>query len=358
MNDNNVPNVETNEQPNIVSNTPQPEPVPAQPAVPEQNPHPVEQLEAQPTVVEPSAVANPTSQVTPEIVTNVADMPRPGVNPNMMMTPVEPTPTNSQPEKPKKKGSPIILLLLLVICAGGGYYVYNNYLSNNTKEEVITDKDNTTKEKEPKVEKLKEAEMNNYIEDITPLFIRIGEKAPLKVSSIDNATILWYAAVKSFNANNISGLPDSFKKEDVDKVITKVFGKDFKYTAETINCFAGDGVLYNYDEATATFTKAGNHGHGGEGALRLKIYAVDSTKTEDKIELTTKILYGGRCGDICGPITEYYSDAAAKNVVATSTTDTAEYDKIYEEVKDKLPETTFVYTVQSDGNYGLSEIKN
>lgn len=361
--------------------TPQPaaqpvEPTPAvvpTPVEPVAAPVPTEQsVEATPTVAPTPTEAAPVEQPAPANQTIVvpaantlgSSQPEennvmPNVNPNTMMTPVETEIQTEAPEKSKKKGNPILLLLLLVIVAGGGYYAYNTFLGGKA-EPNTSQTEKTDKEDKEKVEELTEEELTSYLEDATPLMYRIADKVPLKTSSLDNATVLWYAAVVSFDDNNVSGLAESFTQSSLDTVVTRVFGKDFKYTHESINCFAGDGVLYEYNKDKEVYTKNALHGHGGEGATRLKIYAINSSKTKDKIEITTKILYAGRCQDVCGPIVEYYSDAAGKNSVYKVENEEAvdQYDTVYEKVKDKLPETTFVYTVQSDGNYGLSEIKN
>ena len=140
----------------------------AVPEIPEINASPIAAAPeaTQPAPVEPAQVinepvvvpsANDISPASPEVPTTPAQTARVDsnmiaannvVNPNTMMTPVEPSDPNPQPEKKNKKGSPIILLLLLVVLAAGGYYAYNTFLAGNTKEEKNTKTEKTTKEKE------------------------------------------------------------------------------------------------------------------------------------------------------------------------------------------------------------------
>ena len=80
----------------------------------------------------------------------------------------------------------------------------------------------------------------------------------------------------------------------------------------------------------------------------------------DTLTINTKILYGGWRGDVSGPTYKFY----AKYPFDTSIYDVPEsdllqdnYDYVYEQKKDLLPITSFIYKKQSDDSFGLDEVK-
>ena len=110
-----------------------------------------------------------------------------------------------------------------------------------------------------------------------------------------------------------------------------------------------------------TYSRTGMHGHGGEGGNRLKIYFIEGKQTSDTITIKAKVLYGEHYGDTWGPSTYFYSKATQKkDELLYHVEDEShynDYDFVYNEVKDQLPITTFIFKKQSDGRFALSEIK-
>ena len=79
------------------------------------------------------------------------------------------------------------------------------------------------------------------------------------------------------------------------------------------------------------------------------------------MDIEEKVLYAGTCGDVCGPVYNFYKEAKvdAKGLysenVQRDITD-ADYDKGYSEFKDQLPITKFHFEKDSKGHYGLKSI--
>ena len=147
-------------------------------------------------------------------------------------------------------------------------------------------------------------------------------------------------------------------KESVEKKIAELFGKDLTYNLENIKCFAGDGDLYQYDKDAEAFKKVGTHGHGGQGSILEKEYFVYALEKDDTLSIQVKILYGGTCGDVCRAPENYYANVAmTESIFNVEGSENADFDDVYPQVQDKLPVTTFIYKKQSDGNFGLTEVK-
>ena len=309
---------------------------------------------------EQNQVVIPTTENNPDNM----DMPYNGLNPNTMMTPVEPTvqtPTKEEPSKIQIK--PKTIITVITVCLVIGLITYLVILGTKEKEENIIETEKLTKEqKEKDIDEpiaLSEHAANLYIDELENIVGYLGKEFPTKTSNIDNNKILTYAFYKYVKEKN-EGIPEDFKQLEITSRIIKTFGKDFKYNLESIKCPAGDGLLYEYNSEEKIFTITGNHGHGGPGYNRNKIFLIEATKTKEEIVIKTRIVYGGFCSDVCGPITDFYKDANATEKLYQSTKDYEDeseaYKDAYENTKDKLPITTFIYKKQSDGNYGLTEI--
>ena len=267
-------------------------------------------------------------------------------------------------EEIKKSNNILVIVLCLIICLLVAFIAYDKLILNqktNDKEEnekVKKEEKKTEKEPEKEIEKgteLKESDVLDYITNINNVLVTFGDKVPLKTTDISNDEILEFAFWKA----EWSGQQKT--AQAVAKVIEEIFGKDYSYKLGDIQCFAGDGVIYKYNQAEGTYTRIGDHGHGGNGGFRPRIYFVEGKQTSDTITIEAKVLYGEHCGDICGPTTDFYSKATTdRNEIIYHIKDEShydDYDYVYNEVKDQLPITTFTLKKQSDGRFALTEIK-
>ena len=259
--------------------------------------------------------------------------------------------------KTKKSKNIIIVLLVLIICLLIAYLAYDKLLTKQEPQGTTKPKENEkieTGEKDiPK--ELKESDVQSYIETINKVLVNYADKIPLKTSDISNEELLEFA----FWEAEWKG--DQKTAEGVSKVIEDIFGKDYSYHLGDVQCPVGDGIIYQYNQAAGTFTRVGEHGHGGAGGYRPRIYFIDGKQTSDTITIESKVLYGEHCGDICGPATYFYGKATYDiNEFIYHVEDESHYDDydfVYNEVKDKLPITTFILKKQSDGRFALTEIK-
>ena len=263
-------------------------------------------------------------------------------------------------EKVKEGKSHVVLITVLVVALlivffFLGYAVGGVKTSENSMDIAVENqKTDETKEEVKEVEKtLTEGEVSSQLEILGLFTNQFADKYPLETKAFSNEDVLQYVTIRVRNG-------ESFSATLVSDYIEKLFGKDYSYHHEDVNCGAGDGIIYKYDASTQTYTFTGSHGHGGPGASRSKIYFVSAIEKGDTLTINTKILYGGWCGDTCGPIMNFY----AKYPFDTSIYDVPDsdlekdnYDVVYEQKKDLLPITSFIYKKQSDGNFGLVEVK-
>ena len=252
----------------------------------------------------------------------------------------------------KKSNNVLVIVLCLIICLLVAFIAYDKVIVNqktNDKEE------NEKVKKEEKETELKESDVLDHITNINNVLVTFGDKVPLKTTDISNDEILEFAFWKA----EWSG--EKKTAQAVAKVIEDIFGKDYSYKLGDIQCFLGDGVIYKYNQAEGTYSRVGEHGHGGNGGFRPRIYFVEGKQTSDMITIKAKVLYGEHYGDTWGPSTYFYSKATQKkDELLYHVEDEShynDYDFVYNEVKDQLPITTFIFKKQSDGRFALSEIK-
>ena len=269
----------------------------------------------------------------------------------------------------KKKGNGLVVVIILLILVIVGLALYICYDKGIVFKKEVSDK--TVKEEKKKkaeentITNLTDADVSSIISQLDVYNSYFSGNYPINnVSELSNQSILEFAS------RNVTMTNSSFTSSDVDKVVKKYFGNDFKYTNEDINCFVGDGVLYRYDSATGKYAFATdvNHGHGGGGSYRTKTYFQDGTydKNNDIYTLNVKVLYGPNAGDTYGPVDSFYSNAKDAmeyknelykiNVDDISGDDSGYYDEAYKNVKDKLPITTYTLKKDGSGNYGLVSI--
>ena len=328
MNENNTPNVNTSTQP-----------------------------------VEQNQVVIPTTENNPDNMV----MPNNGLNPNTMMTPVEPTtqkPVQAESIKPPIDKRNLIIGIVTVLFIIIGFVVYKVITTPKDEVKEIIESEKLTKEqKEKDIDEpvtLSDHAATQYISELEYIVGYFGKDLPSKTSNIKNDELLTFAVYKLINEKK-EGLPDDIKYIEISSIITKTFGKDHKFELENVNCPAGDDLLYEYNTETNSLERRGEHGHGGPGYNRNKIFLIEATKTKEEIVIKTRVLYAGLCSDVCGPIENIYKDAKATESIYQPTEEYEDeakvYKEAYEKVKDKLPTTTFIYKKQSNNNYGLSEIK-
>ena len=257
----------------------------------------------------------------------------------------------------KKSNTVILVLLVIIICLLIVYIAYYKIIVNQKINEPKQSEEIKKEEKEEEKEEekvLTERDVLSYIEDINKVLVSFGDKVPMKTADLSNEDVLKFAFWKAeWNGEKKTA-------QSVSQVIEDVFGKDFSYQLGDIPCFAGDGIIYAYNQAEGTFTRVGQHGHGGEGGFRPRLYFIEGKQTSDTITIKAKVLYGNYCGDICGPITSFYSKATYDiNESIYHIDDVSQgdnYDFVYNEVKDKLPVTSFILKKQSDDKFALTEI--
>ncbi|MBR1936445.1 MAG: hypothetical protein IJ842_01995 [Bacilli bacterium] len=258
----------------------------------------------------------------------------------------------------------IIVLLVLLIIGLVGYILYDKelFVKKGNKE------NNNVEEKE-KLEEVKEVtkredELYDYLQVCDFLTGRVADKYPISnFKSLSNQDVLYHGVLygvlnKAFSFNG------SFSQGDLKKQISSLFGSDYNYIDEDIQCFAGDGALFTYDSDGKVYSRVmDGHGHGGEGGYAFKRYFDSATLNEEKGILTIKVknLFGAYYGDIGGPVENFY--ATAEDVFKKGLYETDEirdgeneYDIAFEKFKDLVPITTFTFSKNSDGNYGLRSV--
>lgn len=258
----------------------------------------------------------------------------------------------------KKNKNILIIFLCFIICLLLGYIIYDKVIEkeSNVKQEDLVKESKPEEQKESVEKKLQEEDIKEYLEDYHKVIVHFGNELPLKSEEIDNQNLLMFAS------RNVKREGMNFQASDLRNVIEKVFGKDYKYQLEDINCFVkNDGVLFKYNSTKDEYEFYGEHGHGGMSSIRHKIYFIDATEKDDTIIINTKILYGSYCGDTCGPATNFYKKPIYNKEymiyeVSENEVEEDNYDYVYSKYKDQLPITKFILKRQSDNKFGLSEI--
>lgn len=254
----------------------------------------------------------------------------------------------------------IIILLIIIILLLVGYIFFIHPTMKNEPKETETKEE--IKEEVKPIE-LTEAEVESYWKIIKTFTHSYGEKYPINTKNLDNQDILSFVWL-SYNELTGKNFEDGVTKEDVENAITSIFGKDYPYTIESIDCFGGDGVIFEYNAENATFARVGTHGHGGASGVLAQEFFVSAQQTEEELTINTKILYGGTHGHTWGPTYDFYASAPfdhpiyqAEHLDCSQPNTCETYETVYPKVKDQLPITAFVFKKQSDGGFGLSEVR-
>ena len=263
-------------------------------------------------------------------------------------------------ELPKKKNTGLIItliILILIILGLVGYICYDKGLIFQKVETKEEKKDNKKQEKTDK-EEISVAEESTIEEKVKELSENFADYYPLTdKQTIKNQDLLAYSLHKI-------GYKDSFTKEEVEESIKSLFGNDMKVKHEDIDCPTSDPTsIYLYEDGI--YTPNPDHGGHGGSAVYTNIHEVSLTKKDNKITAQYKILYA-TCGDVC-ILASYYK--SYKDIIdgeypilewdmdEVEEIDDEVVEEGYQRVKDKIPTTTFEFTVESDGTYTLNSIK-
>ena len=173
-----------------------------------------------------------------------------------------------------------------------------------------------------------------------------------KVSNQDLLYGAWMIAKEEGKADTESDI----SKEQMKEYVSYIFGNDYSYQDENIQCGCSEGDLYRFDGTT--YHRYGTHGHGGKSVNHSQEYFVAANRNETKNELVIqmKVLYGPTCS-VCGPSSEYYQTPGGEVLYKTDDPEHTSYDDVYEKIKDQIPVTTYTFKKDSKGGYGLSSVK-
>ncbi len=269
--------------------------------------------------------------------------------------------------KKEQKTHPIYVSILIIILMADffgmgffvGLYYYKNAINNCDKIEKTETSVSTIVE-------ISEQEVMNqldYYDYVVSYFNRFySDDYPLKVTGLTNQDVLQSGLyfLEEKDSNGYPQYPKSFSREELREAIQKIYGADFTYKNENIMCFNGDGVFYTLNGSKYEYSDT--HGHDGRSYARFHTYFIKAIKNEKlgTIQVQTKVLYGNPCGGTCGPVTDYYKEGKGETTpiysVVSSNNSSVEFDVIYEQHKDELPITTFIFKKDSNGKYGLKSI--
>lgn len=258
----------------------------------------------------------------------------------------------------------VIVLLLLIILGGVGYFCYDKGIIFNKKDNSETKEEN--KKENNKERKLTEEEKEKFKERIETITNTFDMSFPIEdVTKISNQELLSFASSMLMTDSNMNGRPAKFSSEEVEKVITKYLGSNFKVTHENIVCSLDNVPFYDYDSTSKQYVFHENHpGHGGNGGVQGYYYFVDGKVTnENKIVINSHIIYGIYKGDTWGPQNSYYKSAKESQngepiIGKRDSDENIELtDDLYNSVKDKLPTTTYTFEKDKDGYYNLVSIQ-
>lgn len=200
----------------------------------------------------------------------------------------------------------IIVALLVVIFGLGGYIMYDKFFNDNESNETTEKKEKKKEEKEEALD-VTSKEVTDLIDSITRgnseycgVYNYFTDKK-VTVNDIDNGLA---SSIMLYNLHQ-SGVKfdegSTFTKKQVEDIIVKLFGKNYKYTYGNIrNC-----PSFTYDEAKEIYT-AGPSGCGGTCGPHNMRKVVKATKSDSKIELYVRMLFIGEYTN--DQQIKYYSD--------------------------------------------------
>ena len=267
-----------------------------------------------------------------------------------------------------KKTNTIKYVILLLVAVLSGFLVgfgvtqidFKDKVDANEKKEEKQEKDDV-KEDKIEVRDLTAAEKKKLISQIDKYNSLIPEIYGSERITINDEDLLFFAYF------GVKDGGSSISAEAMEKEIKRLFYIDHQITHQDIKCLMNNEINYvNYDSQSRIYTYNDEHpGHGGVGMISSSYthYIEGKVVNETEAVVKTKILYGGYCGDICGPSSYYgsYLDSRnARNSLISANLETGDDAEINEEifktVSDKIVVTKFTFVIDSDGNYGLKSV--
>lgn len=261
-------------------------------------------------------------------------------------------------EKQKKGFTWVIIILIIIVIGLVGFICYDKGILFNTKN--IATEENKKEELDYKEEENKDLsyeEGNLLLEKIKLMNNNFSSNYPIDdVSKISNQDLLLFVAKQL-------GFGTDFTEDSANDVIFKLFGDLIKLKHESVMCTIDNKPYYVYDASTKQYTFDSNsHGHGSAIGVETRTYYVDGKYTsDDEIMINAKVLYSNYCGDTCMIYAYYTSYQKSINsetpVLGDNSGGPLEYtDNMYEQIKEDLPITTYVFEKTKNGGYNLKSI--
>ena len=259
-----------------------------------------------------------------------------------------------------KKTNTAKFVILLVVAVLAGFLVGFG----------ITQIDFDVKQGEKQEEK---QEKKDVVRDLMP----IEKKILLEQISYYNVNFSKYYGTKDLNISDQELLRFAYWQVDdecdneitADAVLKKIkqyFYIDYDFKHQDIKCIIkSDLNLVNYNEDEQIYSY--NYDHPGHGSAFMNgsytYYVEGNVKNEQEVVVKAKVLYGSRCGDICGPNSYYgsYNDSVnANNPIISANWENGEdavvNDEVFKTVSDKVGVTIFTFIKDDAGNYGLKSV--
>lgn len=271
----------------------------------------------------------------------------------------------------------VIVILSILLLGTIGFIIYDKIIAQeDTKTEEVQNqiKDDTKTEenqnkqpelKEDKIVPITEQKASVMLEQIDTYNLKLSKFYPIDdINKIDSTTVVDMTYTK---IPNIRYEKDAnFMQSDLEKVVAKYFGNEYKVIHQDIPCFCNDKIVFKYNSAKRNYTFYGMHGHGGGSLINIGYtYFIDGTynETQNKYIINTKVMYRDSFSDVGGPTTGYYataSDAMNKTnpiyIVNENEIETLQPETVYNKVKEQIRITSYEFRVDSDGNYGLTKV--
>ena len=248
----------------------------------------------------------------------------------------------------------LILILTIVIIV-----ILCKKVSSSEKVDNKKDKNEIEKKISIKTEDLYGQEKNMLIEKIKEIN-KFSKNYPFdNVSKINNQEVLYKIIVEL-------GFGQPISEKSVNDKVKYIFGDSYKIKHENLICTLDNNSLYLYDanKKMYTYDTESVHGHGASGDVReIIIKYLKGIKDKDgKIVIDTKLVYATYCADTCGPNFAYYKSyedsVNNKNPILGNGQDEIELnDKLYRNIEEQLPITTFTFIKVNSNTYNLDSVK-
>lgn len=263
----------------------------------------------------------------------------------------------------QKKKSPIGMIILVIVlmigCLVGGYFLSDSGVLSK-KSDDKTEKKSTTDNKKEKEEK-DGGPSEEYLEKVSEVVFE-QKKSSLYLKDIDKEKLI----SNLFKLINKSG--DEVTGTELKELAVKYFGiTDLEFV--DLTCGLDGIVTSKYNPATDKYEHNYNHpGHGGFGdGVSHKLFNLKKTQEGDYYVFSMGIFYGNACNHApCVPdgveaVYLTYEDALKKENRVLSAVDagycspyeefyTCDWQKLYEDIKDKTKKVKFYYKKVND-NY-------